>query len=133
MHILGAGGFPRRLADPYHYETFAHMQGMNQFIPICAFGMGATQIIFAVNFIYSMFIGPRAAAIRGTRTRWNGPPPARRGTAISTCSRSSIAGRTNTARPKPARTTIRRPSRRPRTVLKLRRSADITESTGSGP
>ena len=22
MHILGAVGFPRRLADPYHYETF---------------------------------------------------------------------------------------------------------------
>ena len=26
MHILGAGGFPRRLADPYHYDTFRHLQ-----------------------------------------------------------------------------------------------------------
>jgi cytochrome c oxidase subunit I len=57
MHILGAVGFPRRLADPYDYETFRHLQPMNQFITICAIGMVATQIIFAFNFIRSMFFG----------------------------------------------------------------------------
>ncbi|MCO6457494.1 MAG: cbb3-type cytochrome c oxidase subunit I [Pirellulaceae bacterium] len=57
MHILGAVGFPRRLADPYDYQTFAHLQPMNQFITICAIGMVASQFIFAVNFIYSMFYG----------------------------------------------------------------------------
>jgi cytochrome c oxidase subunit 1 len=57
MHILGAGGFPRRLADPYHYDTFAHMQGLNQFMTICALGMGAAQLIFAANFIFSIFAG----------------------------------------------------------------------------
>jgi cytochrome c oxidase subunit 1 len=57
MHILGVVGFPRRLADPYHYETFNHLQGMNAFITFCAIGMVASQVIFAANFFYSMFAG----------------------------------------------------------------------------
>ena len=32
MHILGAVGFPRRLADPYPYKTFEHLQPMNVFM-----------------------------------------------------------------------------------------------------
>src|SRR3954467_13452965 len=57
MHILGAVGFPRRLADPYDYETFKHLLPMNQFMSICAILMVTSQIIFAFNFIYSMFFG----------------------------------------------------------------------------
>jgi cytochrome c oxidase subunit I len=57
MHILGAVGFPRRLADPYDYETFRHLLPMNQFMSICAILMVASQVIFAYNFIYSMFFG----------------------------------------------------------------------------
>jgi len=57
MHILGTVGFPRRLADPYHYETFAQLQTMNQFITICAIGMVTTQVLFAGNLIYSIFRG----------------------------------------------------------------------------
>ena len=57
MHILGAVGFPRRLADPYHYETFSHLQPMNQFMTLCAIGMVAVQVIFAANFILSIFMG----------------------------------------------------------------------------
>ncbi len=66
MHILGAVGFPRRLADPYHYETFAHLQQLNAFMTYCAIGMVASQAIFAANFILSLFIGPRAG-----RNPWN--------------------------------------------------------------
>jgi cytochrome c oxidase subunit 1 len=66
MHILGAGGFPRRYADPYHFVTFAHLQDMNQFMTICALGMGAAQIVFAVNFIYSLLFGPPCG-----RNPWN--------------------------------------------------------------
>ena len=66
MHILGAVGFPRRLADAYHYETFHHLQPMNAFMTWCAIGMVATQIIFAVNFVWSMFRGPVAG-----RNPWN--------------------------------------------------------------
>jgi cytochrome c oxidase subunit I len=57
MHILGAVGFPRRLADPYDYETFRHLLPMNQFMSVCAILMVATQVIFAFNFIRSMFFG----------------------------------------------------------------------------
>ena len=57
MHILGATGFPRRYADPYHFDTFQNLQPLNQFMTICAIGMVASQVIFASNFLYSMFFG----------------------------------------------------------------------------
>jgi cytochrome c oxidase subunit 1 len=59
MHILGMVGFPRRLADPYHYETFRHLLPLNQFMTWCAIAMVATQIIFAINFFYSIFFGQK--------------------------------------------------------------------------
>ena len=60
MHILGIVGFPRRLADPYHYQTFRDLQPLNEFITVCAIAMVSVQIIFAANFFLSMFFGPRA-------------------------------------------------------------------------
>ena len=60
MHILGMVGFPRRLADPYHYETFRHLLPLNQFMTWCAILMVASQIIFIINFFYSIFFGPPA-------------------------------------------------------------------------
>ncbi|HVU87279.1 MAG TPA: cbb3-type cytochrome c oxidase subunit I [Pirellulales bacterium] len=77
MHILGAGGFPRRLADPYHYLTFRHLQPMNQFMTICALGMGAAQIIFAINFFYSIFFGPKVGRNpwHANSLEWFAPSP----------------------------------------------------------
>jgi cytochrome c oxidase subunit 1 len=77
MHILGAVGFPRRLADPYHYETFRQLQPLNQFMSICAIGMVAVQVIFAINFIGSMFFGKRAGRNPwGANTlEWTAPSP----------------------------------------------------------
>lgn len=77
MHLLGAGGFPRRLADPYHYATFRHLLGLNQFITYCALGMGAAQIIFAINFFYSIFWGPRCGRNpwRANSLEWLAPSP----------------------------------------------------------
>ncbi|MCA9168529.1 MAG: cbb3-type cytochrome c oxidase subunit I, partial [Planctomycetales bacterium] len=66
MHILGAAGFPRRLADPYQYETFRHLLPMNRFMTWCAIGMVASQVIFAFNFVWSIFFGPTAG-----RNPWN--------------------------------------------------------------
>lgn len=60
MHILGLNGFPRRLADPYHYQSWEHLQGLNQFMTICAFGMFLAQIPFVINFFGSLFWGARA-------------------------------------------------------------------------
>ncbi len=77
MHILGAGGFPRRLADPYHYETFNQMQGMNEFMTYCALGMGASQLIFAFNFIYSIFLGTPCGRNpwKANTLEWTAPSP----------------------------------------------------------
>jgi cytochrome c oxidase subunit 1 len=77
MHIVGAGGFPRRLADPYHYDSFEHMLGLNQFISISAFAMGASQLIFAANMIYSLFRGPKCGRNpwRANSLEWAAPTP----------------------------------------------------------
>jgi cytochrome c oxidase subunit 1 len=77
MHILGMVGFPRRLADPYHYETFAHLRPLNQFMTICAILMVATQIIFIINFVYSIFFGPVAGRNpwHANGLEWQAPSP----------------------------------------------------------
>ena len=77
MHILGAGGFPRRLADPYHYESFAPMLGLNQFMTVCALCMGASQIIFAGNFLYSIFRGSPCGRNpwHANSLEWTAPSP----------------------------------------------------------
>ncbi len=66
MHLLGAKGFPRRYADPYQLEGMLELLPMNQFMTYCAIGMGAAQLIFLVNFVGSMFVGPKA-----DRNPWN--------------------------------------------------------------
>jgi len=77
MHILGAGGFPRRLADAYHYKTFSHLQPLNEFITYSALAMGAAQLIFVFNFVYSMFWGPRCGRNpwRCNSLEWQAPSP----------------------------------------------------------
>jgi cytochrome c oxidase subunit 1 len=77
MHILGAVGFPRRLADPYDYLAFAHLQPMNQFMTICAIGMVTSQIIFAANFIYSLVAGQQVGRNpwRANGLEWSAPSP----------------------------------------------------------
>ena len=77
MHILGAGGFPRRLADPYHYPSFEYMQPMNQFMTICALCMGLTQLIFVFNFFSSIFIGEKCGRNpwRANSLEWFAPSP----------------------------------------------------------
>jgi cytochrome c oxidase subunit I len=77
MHILGVVGFPRRLADPYHYETFHHLQPLNEFMTYCAIGMVSVQVIFALNFILSIFFGPRAGRNpwHANGLEWQAPSP----------------------------------------------------------
>jgi len=77
MHILGARGFPRRLADPYHYQTFRHLQPLNEFMTWCAIAMVAAQIIFVINFFGSMFFGPKAGRNpwHANGLEWQAPSP----------------------------------------------------------
>jgi len=56
----------RRTADPYAYETYAHLQPINQFISWCAFALLAWQVFFVLNFFGSMFLGKRVG-----RNPWN--------------------------------------------------------------
>ena len=60
MHVLGAAGFPRRYADPYHFESFRELLPINQFMTVCAILLGAAQIIFVINFLGSMVFGKKA-------------------------------------------------------------------------
>ena len=60
MHILGIGGHMRRIMDPTIYQYLQPLQPINQFISISAFVLGASQLIFLVNFFYSLFWGPKA-------------------------------------------------------------------------
>lgn len=66
MHLLGAGNMPRRYADPYHFELFADMLPLNRFITVCAFATMASQAIFILNFLGSIFVGRRVG-----RNPWN--------------------------------------------------------------
>jgi cytochrome c oxidase subunit 1 len=77
MHILGTAGQPRRYADPLQFEFLQHLQGLNQFISISAFVLGAGQIIFIVNFFYSLFWGPRADRNpwKSNTLEWTAPSP----------------------------------------------------------
>ena len=77
MHILGAAGFPRRYADPYHYPSFHHLQPLNQFMTWCAILMVAAQIPFAINFIWSMFFGEKVGRNpwHANSLEWAAPSP----------------------------------------------------------
>jgi cytochrome c oxidase subunit 1 len=60
MHILGVAGQPRRYSDPSQFTFLDSVQGLNQFVSISAFLLGLAQIIFFVNFFYSLFWGPKS-------------------------------------------------------------------------
>jgi len=60
MHILGVGGHMRRIYNPTQYEFLQPMQHWNVFITISALLLGASQIIFLVNFFWSLFAGKKS-------------------------------------------------------------------------
>ena len=62
MHIIGAEGQMRRIADPTVYEFLQPHQDWNIFITLSAFVLGAAQLIFMVNFMWSLFKGKKAEA-----------------------------------------------------------------------
>jgi cytochrome c oxidase subunit 1 len=74
MHILGTEGMPRRVAD--YAPKFA---GLNMFISLASFGLGASVMVFLYNIITSMRNGPIAPGNpwRGLTLEWQvtSPPP----------------------------------------------------------
>jgi cytochrome c oxidase subunit 1 len=79
MHILGITGFPRRVAEYLHYQTYGQYQPMNIFITWSAFALGLSQLPFVINFIGSWFWGKKAPANPwlATTLEWEAasPPP----------------------------------------------------------
>jgi len=79
MFILGVRGMPRRI---YDYTQYAHLQGLdglNRMMSVSAFLLVAVQLIFAVNFLWSLFRGKPAGENpwESTTLEWSAasPPP----------------------------------------------------------
>ncbi|MCI0484664.1 MAG: cbb3-type cytochrome c oxidase subunit I [candidate division NC10 bacterium] len=77
MHFLGAGGHMRRIWNPMQYEFLQHFQPMNQFISVSAFILGVSQILFLVNFFWSLFAGKKAEVNpwHANTLEWAAPSP----------------------------------------------------------
>ncbi len=60
MHNLGLKGHMRRIYDPTQYEYLQPLQPINAFISLAAFVLIAVQVLFAINFFWSMVRGPGA-------------------------------------------------------------------------
>ena len=60
MHFLGVAGHMRRIYNPMQYEFLHDMQWWNVFITMSALCLAASQIIFFVNLIWSLFAGKKA-------------------------------------------------------------------------
>jgi cytochrome c oxidase subunit 1 len=79
MHFVGTAGMMRRI---YSTSMYAHLQGvgpLNILISLAAFGLGFAQLIFAYNFLVSLFRGRKAATNPwdGNTLEWqtSSPPP----------------------------------------------------------
>jgi cytochrome c oxidase subunit I len=66
MHMAGVAGLRRRIPDITAGALEGRLLPLNEFMSISALILGATQLIFLFNFLYSLFFGPRA-----TRNPWN--------------------------------------------------------------
>ncbi|RMF63685.1 MAG: cytochrome c oxidase subunit I [Calditrichaeota bacterium] len=77
MHILGIGGHMRRIYNPLQYEFLQRFEGLNIFITMSAFTLGAIQLLFLFNFFYSMFKGKKAEdnPWQANTLEWTAPTP----------------------------------------------------------
>lgn len=62
MHYLGMIGFPRRYYSFDTFDAFTGFQGMNKFITIGAIVVFMVQMIFVVNFFYSIWKGRKVTS-----------------------------------------------------------------------
>lgn len=77
MHFLGVGGHMRRIYNPMQYEFLMPMQHWNVFITVSALLLGASQIFFLWNFIWSLFAGKKAERNpwQANTLEWSAPTP----------------------------------------------------------
>jgi cytochrome c oxidase subunit 1 len=77
MHALGTAGMMRRLYDTTQYAHLRPYQDWNVFISICAFLLFTVQILFVINFFWSLFKGEKATANpwKANSLEWQAPSP----------------------------------------------------------
>lgn len=59
MHYIGMAGVPRRYYSFDTFDAFKHFTEMNQFITIAAVIVFAIQVLFVINFFYSIWYGKK--------------------------------------------------------------------------
>jgi cytochrome c oxidase subunit 1 len=57
MHLVGLGGMMRRISNPMQYEFLKPIEPLNMFITLMAILLILTQLVFVVNFFWSMMRG----------------------------------------------------------------------------
>jgi cytochrome c oxidase subunit I len=62
MHYLGMAGLPRRYYRFDNFDAFSHFEATNKFITIAAIVVFMLQILFVVNFFYSMWYGRKVTS-----------------------------------------------------------------------
>lgn len=60
MHFVGLAGVPRRYYSNTAYDGFVDVININQLISVFALIAGLAQLIFAINFFYSIYRGKKA-------------------------------------------------------------------------
>jgi len=77
MHIIGVGGHMRRIYNPTQYDFLKPLQHWNVFMTVSALLLGASQLIFLANFVWSMFAGVRASRNpwQANTLEWEAPTP----------------------------------------------------------
>jgi cytochrome c oxidase subunit 1 len=76
MHYEGLAGMPRRYYDYSIWESFKHFAELNRFISTVAMIVFAAQLLFLINFFYSIFKGRKVTSVNpwGSNTlEWTTP------------------------------------------------------------
>ena len=60
--LIGYAGMQRRLYDPSAYEFLRPLLAWNRWISYAAYVLGASQLVFVVNFFWSLYRGRPAEA-----------------------------------------------------------------------
>lgn len=77
MHFLGLGGMPRRYYDFSKFTFLEGLRGPQVFISAGAFVLGAAQLVFLLNFLWSLKTGARAGENpwKAATLEWTAPTP----------------------------------------------------------
>jgi cytochrome c oxidase subunit 1 len=77
MHFTGTAGMMRRIYNPLQYEFLQPLQSWNVLMSVSAFVLGASQIFFIVNFVWSLVAGRKAGLNpwQANTLEWIAPSP----------------------------------------------------------